>query len=211
MKIVPSHSAVALLGMALLAGTASPAEAQEGLELGFRGGLSMSSASVDFAQTLDKKSSRTGVAGGVFLSYHAGLVGLQVAAQYTQKGVDLEANNVLSQFDLRYAEFPAVVKLGIPLGVLKPSVFGGAGLGFNVGCDVGGEDCSGDFTSTEWTGLAGADLALYLGTISLWADGRYHVGLNDITDGSDLVTALKTRGWTFQLGVAVLIEYFTGV
>lgn len=209
-KIVRSLCA-ALLGMTILAGTASAGVAQEGLELGFRAGYSVATASVDVEQTFEK-SNRAGIAGGVFLDLHPGLFGFQVGAQYTKKGVDLEINSVLNRFDLTYAEFPAVVKLGIPLGVVKPGVFGGAGLGVLIGCDAGGgADCSGDIKNFEWAGVAGADIALYLGTLSLWADGRYHVGLNNVVDTSDVVGGLKNRHWTLQVGVAVVIEYFGGV
>lgn len=202
---------MAVVGTALLAATASPGQGQEGMELGFRGGYSAAGASVDVDQTFTK-TNRNGFTAGVFLSHHAGLLGLEVGAQYTKKGVDLEVDNVLHQFDLTYAEFPAVVKLGVPVGVLKPSVFGGGGLGFNLGCDAGGGvDCGDDIGNFEWSGIVGADLALYLGTISLWADGRYHIGLNDVIDASDVVTGLKNRNWTFQVGIAVLIEYFSGI
>jgi len=199
MRIVRGAAAF-ILGLALLAGSSSQAHAQNGLELGFRGGVSVASASVDIDQTFDK-SNRTGFAGGVFLNYDASLLGFQIGAQYTQKGVDLEIDNVVNEFDLSYLEIPAVVKLGIPLGVVKPSVFGGAGLGFNTGCDSNGEDCGDDFKSTDWTGIAGADVAIYLGSISLWADGRYHFGLSDISDASDVVGDLKNRNWTLQAGI----------
>jgi hypothetical protein len=115
--------------------------------------------------------------------------------------VDLEINNVVNELELGYIEIPAVLKLGIPLGMVKPSVFGGAGLGFNISCDVSGQDCSDGFKSSEWTGIAGADLAIYLGGLSLWADGRYHVGLNDIAEASDVVGDLKNRHWTLQVGL----------
>lgn len=210
MKIVRSLCA-ALSGLLLLTGTASPGNAQQGLELGFRGGSSVASASVDADATV-YTSSRTGLTGGVFLSLHEGVLGVEVGAQYTQKGVNLEINNVFSHFDLTYAEFPAVVKLGVPVGVFKPSVFGGGGIGYNIGCDASdGGDCSGDIKSFEWTAIAGADVALYLGTASLWADGRYHFGLNDVTGGGDTVTSLKNRSWTFQVGIAVVLQYFGGL
>jgi len=199
MRTVRALSA-ALLGVALLAGTFSSAAAQKGLELGFRGGVSVASASVDIDQTFDK-SNRTGFAGGLFLNYDASLLGFQIGAQYAQKGVDLELDNVVNEFSLSYLEIPAVVKLGIPLGVIKPSVFGGAGLGFNTGCDNQGDDCGDTFKSIDWTGIAGADVAVYLGSISLWVDGRYHFGLSNISDTSDVVGDLKNRNWTFQGGI----------
>jgi len=185
----------------LIGGIQAPAQAQEGgLVLGVRGGVSVASASVDASQTFDK-SNRTGFAGGVFFDYDAGVLGLQLGAQYAQKGVDLDLAGTVSEFSVKYLEIPAVLKVGIPLGMIKPSVLAGVGLGFNTGCDVSGVDCGSDIKSTEFTGIAGADLALHLGGISLWADGRYHFGLSNINDASDVVGDLKNRNWTFQAGI----------
>jgi len=191
----------ALLAIGFLGGPSSSAAAQEkGLEMGFRGGVSVASASVEVSETFDK-SNRTGFVGGVFLDYDAGVLGFQVGAQYAQKGVDLDIGQAVNEFSLSYLEIPAVVKLGIPLGVIKPSVFGGAGLGFKTGCESNGEDCGDDFKGTDFTGIAGADVAMYLGSISLWADGRYHFGFSDISDASNVVGDLKNRNWTFQAGI----------
>jgi hypothetical protein len=189
-----------LVGSALLAGTYSGAEAQNGLEFGARGGASVASASVDVSETFDK-SNRTGFVGGLFMNYDASIFGFQIGAQYSQKGVDLDIGNAVREFSLSYLEIPAVVKLGIPLGVIKPSVFGGAGLGFKTGCDSNGEDCADDFKGTDFSGIAGADVAIYLGSISIWADGRYHFGLSNINDTNDVVGDLKNRNWTIQAGL----------
>jgi hypothetical protein len=188
----------AVLGLTLL--SAAEVSGQAGLELGFRGGVSVASASVDVQDTFDK-SNRTGFAGGIFLNYDAGILGFQGGAQYTQKGVDLDLGEVVDEFSLSYLEIPAVFKLGLPLGIIKPSVFGGAGLGFKADCDIGGEDCGDSFKDLDYFGIAGADVAIYLGSISLWADGRYHFGLTDITDANDVVGDFKNRSWTLQAGI----------
>lgn len=188
-------------GITLLLGVAAGGlNAQQGLELGFRGGVSVSSASLDVSETFDKEN-RTGFAGGVFLNYDAGTLGFQVGAQYSQKGVDLDLDQVVNEFSLSYLEIPAVVKLGLPLGVIKPSIFGGAGIGFTAACDADGEDCSDDFKSTDAFGIAGADVAIYLGSISLWADGRYQFGFSDISEANDVIRDLKNRNWTLQAGI----------
>jgi len=198
MRIVRAGGA-ALLGVLLAAGSAAPARAQ-GLTLGFRGGVSVASASLDVGQTFDK-TNRTGFAGGVFLNLDAGMLGFQVGAEYVQKGVDLDIANTVSQLSLNYVEIPAVLKLGIPLGLVKPSVFGGVGLGLNAGCDNSGADCADQVKSTDFSGIAGADVALYLGGISLWADARYHFGLSNINEPSAVVQDLKNRNWTLQAGI----------
>lgn len=191
----------ALLAIGFLGGPSSRAAAQgKGLEMGFRGGVSVASASVEVSETFEE-SNRTGFVGGIFVDYNAGVLGFQVGAQYAQKGVDLEIGQAVNEFRLSYLEIPGVVKLGIPLGVIKPSVFGGAALGFKTGCDSSGEDCGDEFKGTDFTGIAGADVTMYLGSISLWADGRYHFGFSDISDASDVVGDLKNRNWTFQAGI----------
>ena len=111
------------------------------------------------------------------------------------------------QLDLGYLEIPAVVKLGLPLGMIKPSVFGGVGVGFNTTCegDINGTAACDAFSSTEYSGIFGADVALYLGGISLWADGRYHVGLNDISGDLEFANDLKNRVWALQAGIGVVL------
>jgi len=193
------RSAVATL--ASLALVAVPAQAQQGWELGVRGGASVASIGGDLADTFDS-SNTTGFVGGVFLNYDMGILGFQVAGQYTQKGSEFDAGEAVESFSLDYIEIPAVIKAGIPLGIAKPSVFGGVQLGFNASCDQNGEDCSDNVKSTEWSGVAGADVAFYVGSISLWVDGRYNFGLNDVNDAADVVGDLKNRAWTFQGGVA---------
>lgn len=191
---------LALAGLTLVAAAPRAAEAQQGLELGFRGGVSVATASLDVSQTFSKDN-RTGFAGGVFFNYDAAALGLQLGAEYTQKGVDLDIEGAIHNFSLNYLEIPAVVKLGLPLGVLKPSVFGGVGLGFKTKCDDDGVDCGNEFKSTDFSGIAGADVAIYLSSLSLWADGRYHFGLNDISKAHDVVGDLKNRNWTLQAGI----------
>ena len=191
----------AFTALALFATTAVPTQAQQGVELGVRGGVSVASASLDVGQTFSK-SNRTGFVGGVFLNFDAGLFGFQVGGQYAQKGVKLDFGNVVDELSLSYLEIPAVVKLGIPLGVVKPSILGGASLGFNTGCEFGDDDdCKDDFKSTDFSGILGADLAIYVGTISVWADGRYNFGFSDINEASDLVDDLKHRNWMLQAGL----------
>jgi len=183
----------AMIGLIL---AAPEARAQGGLELGLRGGVSVATASLDISETFSK-SNRTGFTGGVFANFDLGLLGLQVAGQYTQAGVTLDFGGVVDDLSIDYLEIPAVVKLGIPLAMLKPSLFAGAALGFNTSCDNAGVDCGADVKSTDWKGIVGADVALYLGSISLWADGRYNFGLASVSE----VDQLKNRNWLFQAGI----------
>lgn len=197
--------ATALVATLIIVAT-TPTDLGAQATLGVRGGVSVSSASVDLGQTFDKNN-RTGFAGGAFLDLGGSRpLGLQIGVQYTQMGVDLDLGEAVDEFSLDYVVIPAVVKLGIPLGALKPSVFGGVGLGFNTGCDVAGIDCGDDIGSTELHGIIGADVAFYLEGVSLFFDGRYNVGLNDVIDtDSYSIDELKNRAWTLQAGLGVAL------
>lgn len=163
---------------------------------GVRGGVSVANLESD---TFDS-SNRTGFAGGVFLDFGgSGLFGFQLGAQYNQKGAELDIGDAVRNFDLAYFEIPAAVKIGIPLGPVKPSLLGGVGMGFNTSCSPSGIECD-DVSKVTWHGLFGADVAIYLGGISLWADGRYQVGINDVFS-SDSFKNLKNRDWTLQAGI----------
>jgi len=185
--------------LAILAFSAPELHAQR--VLGFRGGVSVSSVEADLSDTFDD-SNRTGFVGGVFLDFGGSSpLGLQIGAQYSQKGAEIDFDDVVEDLDLAYLEIPAVVKFGIPLGAIKPSILGGAALGFNVKCEYGSAvSCDDEVTSTEWAGILGADVAFYLGGLSLWVDGRFHFGLNDISDALE-VDELKNRAWQLQGGI----------
>lgn len=191
-------------GMMLLALTAPAAHGQT--TLGVRGGVSGASIDVDELGDIVDDGNRTGFTGGLFLDFRGNdILGFQVGASYTQKGAELDLGDAVEELSLNYLEFPAVVKLGLPLGNLKPSVFGGVGLGLNVSCESGLQDCGEDITRLEWSGIFGADVAFYLGSFNLFVDGRYHYGLNDVSDIPDGAAfgELKTRAWTFQAGLGM--------
>jgi hypothetical protein len=194
LRKIASITVVAVTGLIL---AAPEAVAQAGFELGVRGGVSVASASLDVSETFSK-SNRTGFTGGVFANLDLGMLGLQVAGQYTQAGVTLDFGDAIDDLSIDYLEIPGVIKLGIPLAVVKPSLFAGAALGFNTGCDNAGVDCGDDVKSTDWKGIVGADVALYLGSVSLWADGRFNFGLASASE----VDELKNRNWIFQAGLA---------
>lgn len=189
-----------LAGLLVVSLSATPVSAQT--TFGVRGGVSVASVDADFGTTFDD-SNRTGFVGGVFLDFGGGnsVLGYQIGAQYSQKGAELDIGGTVDDLDLAYLEIPAVVKLGLPLPAIQPSVFGGVGIGFNTSCEFEtGGNCDDDVTSTEFSGILGADVELDLGGLSLFADGRYHFGLNDISDATD-INELKNRAWQLQAGL----------
>lgn len=184
--------------LSLLVG-ASVAHAQVPKVLGIRGGVSVASASIDDVSGTFDESNRTGFAGTVFFNTGKGIFSLQPELSYIQKGTS-------DQTELSYLELAALLKAGLPLGIARIGIFAGIGADFEMDCKVSeGSDstsCSDtgvDTKSPDWNGIFGLDLAVYLGSISLWGDGRYALGLSDISDLESV--SYKNRAWIFSAGV----------
>jgi len=195
-----SRLAGAVLATFSLVAIAGDAEAQlVDVTFGVRGGVSVASASFDL-ETFDADN-RTGFVGGPFLNLDFGIFGAQIAGMYHQMGFEGEDIDL----DLDYFEVPVVLKVGVPLPLVKPSVFGGVTLGFEGACEVNGVECSDDDTSgTQYAGVAGADVKISLGVASLWADGRYNFGLSDVNDAGDAfgeIGDFQNRAWNFTVGI----------
>lgn len=190
----------AALVAAGLAATTGPALAQSGVTLGVRGGVSVAGASLDASETFADEN-RTGLVGGAFLALQPGPFGLQLELLYHEKGFREE--NGPRDLDVAYLEIPALLKLGLPLAVVRPGVFGGVAVAFETRCEFRGLDCAEaglETNGTELSGVLGADLRVALGGLSLWADGRYSVGFSDIHDAGDLFEEIENRSWDFTVG-----------
>lgn len=197
------RSITSALFLSLLIG-ASVAQAQVPKVLGIRGGVSVASASIDdIGETFDQ-SNRTGFAGTVFFNTGKGIFSLQPELSYIQKGVAESGSS--NQTELSYLELAALLKAGLPLGIARIGIFAGIGADFEMDCTIsdGSEstscsDSGVDTKSPDWNGLFGLDLAVYLGGISLWGDGRYALGLSDISDLESI--SYKNRAWIFSAGI----------
>ena len=175
---------------------------------GAKAGVSVSSADLGDIPATFSKSNQTGFAGGLFIHNYWGLFGGQLEASYIQKGVKGTSasgvENAATKID--YIELAALLKLGLPLGIVRPGLFGGIGFDIKVSCS---EDSPGTIAfcdnvkSTDWAGILGGDVIVYFGSFSVFGDGRYNFGLSNIDGVDDVLDAAeyKNQGWTFQAGV----------
>jgi hypothetical protein len=185
-------------------GLFSTAQAQVPKVLGVRGGVSVASASIDDVSGTFDQSNRTGFAGTLFFNTGKGVFSLQPELSYIQKGV--EESGTSNSTELSYLELALLLKAGLPLGIARAGVFGGIGADFEMDCKIAegsqSESCSDaglETNSPDWNGLFGIDVAVYLGSISLWGDGRYAVGLSNISDLESI--SYKNRSWIFSAGI----------
>jgi hypothetical protein len=197
-----------IAGIALFLGLASSAPAlAQGRTLGVRLGASIATLNTDAQDLLDREN-RTGIVAGVFYNRSlGGPLGYQVEVLYASRGTDFEDG---SSFDLAYVEIPALLKVSVPVGMVRPGVFGGVALALKVDCKIDdgtSESCDDveglDVKSTDFNAVVGGDLQLGLAGLSVWGDARYYVGLSDVGELGDVVEDVKNRSWELTAGVGI--------
>lgn len=198
------HAGIAGLVLLIVCSAAQDLRAQS--TFGARIGTSVATLDTDTESILDEDN-RTGPVYGVFYNRELGVLGYQVEVLYTKRGTELTDGGAL---DLAYVQVPALLKVGVPTGILRPGLFGGVALAVKVDCEVVGNGSSGcsdiggfEIDDVDWNAVAGADLRVSLAAVSLWADGRYYVGLSDVGDFEDIVDDVKNRSWELTAGVGI--------
>lgn len=195
---------IAWIALLLVCSIAPTLEAQG--TFGARVGTSVATLDTDAESILDEDN-RSGPVFGVFYNRDLGVLGYQLEVLYTKRGTDLTGGGSL---DLAYVQIPALLKAGVPVGMLRPGIFGGIALALKVDCEVvdggssGCDDISGfELNDVDWNAVFGVDLRLPLTAISLWADGRYYMGLSDVGEFDDVVDDVKNRSWELTAGVGI--------
>lgn len=196
---------IAGITLTLTLAAASAALAQS-RTLGARLGASVATLDVEFDEALDEEN-RTGLVAGVFYNQSFGPLGYQLEVLYSKRGADFGDDGSI---DLTYVTIPALLKVGLPAGLLRPSLFGGVALALEIDCEVDEttpeacDDVEGlEVSSTDWNGVVGAELALGLAGATVLADGRYYVGLSDVVEFEDVAGDVKNRSWEFTAGVGI--------
>ena len=196
-----------------LAFSATDATAQL-LTFGAKGGATFSSVS-DPDGYFSDVGSRSGSVLGGFLSVGTGPLALRGEVLLVQKGFSGGREGSDIDFDVDYVEIPVLLMLRLGTGPIRPSVYGGAAVGFERSCSVSATgvnvvaegDCDRpdlelERESTDLGAVVGAEVMFGLGGVSVVVDGRYTRGLTTL-DASDDPDEIKNRAFLLMAGLAI--------
>jgi hypothetical protein len=178
---------------------ASAPVAQAGGILGARLGTSISNVSGGVSNTIDM-ANQNGFTATAFLQMGDGLISLQPELGYVEKGVT--EKTTASDLQFNYAEIAGLAKVNIPVLPVQTHVFGGVGADVNVK-NVVPAGTSVDVNKLDWNAIFGGDVMLKMAGLAVVGDGRYAMGLSDVTSASSAVGDIKNRAWMFSAGVGI--------
>ncbi|MDX2058332.1 MAG: porin family protein [Gemmatimonadales bacterium] len=160
---------------------AAPLAAQA--ELGVKVGMTFGNISNKGVLPGDLET-RNGVAGGLALAARGGVVGVGIEALYAQRGLRSDQSLATARARLDYIDIPAYLRVSLPTPGVRPFVYAGPQVSFEVKCRrANGADCqpeiSGERDKTTYAGVIGAGVRLG-GRTGLTVEGRYLYGLSDL-------------------------------
>jgi hypothetical protein len=193
--------------LTLAATAAIPAGAAE-LRLGPLAGANAATISVTNPEPWNAYGTKTRPIFGAIAELRLGpSLSLAVEPAFVGKGFTLTESDETMRADLDYVEVPLYAKYRLTRGSVRPYVGGGAFLGFLRRAEMDGADFKDEVKDTD-AGLAfGGGIELVSGSATLFLDGRYALGLTNIsaslddTDSEARNRGLQVRaGVTFRLG-----------
>lgn len=199
--------------LAALPGVARAQDSPGPVSLGLQAGVNVA----DLAGTDNEFAphDRFGFIGGGFLKLNpSDRYAIQLDVLYVQKGgeenTELTPEDPEDQFFVNYVELPLLFKVVLSTSGVRPEIFAGPSLAFEVSCSYdafpGGQsdrmNCSevGIQTRSLDLGIAlGADVEIPLGSGYVVVDGRGIVGLRSI-DASDESLDIRNRFLSLMVG-----------
>ena len=199
-----------------LVGIASPANGQSQLpfDIGVRGGTGQATFYGDDVRINDW---RPGFTGGLFATFQVNsFFSVQPEVVYSVRGSkSLDYREIDGPRDVRIRkdvlEIPVLAKVGVPLSRIYqqlpssiiPRGYVGPAVGFITNAESGSEDVGDTFSSIDFGGVAGGEIAYAIdrGPLSEIAiDGRYNIGIANLGD-TDSFEAVHNMSFTGTLSL----------
>jgi hypothetical protein len=190
-----------LVSFALLA-IAAPAVLYAQGEAGLKGGVSFGNIS-NKGVLPGNLGTRTGFAGGIYLGYRVGFIGVGLEGLYARRGAKSDSSFATAQTRLDYIDVPAYVKVALPTPLLQPFAYAGPQVSFEVRCRTAADAACPDAATsgrkkTDYGAVVGAGVRF--GGLGL--EGRYVYGLRDLKLNTVTDThSYKTRTFLILLSI----------
>jgi len=183
--------------LVLVAGNTAHAQS-----IGFKAGGSLANQEFDPEA---ERNSLSGFAGGGFLRFGFGRMGIQLEVLSLTKGS--ESVTDFSETKLTYIEVPLLLHLPLTVGQsFAPYVIVGPSLAFDINCEVEvgdvPQDC-GEREKVDFGVSTGGGLGVAAGPGALLLEGRYTWGLKNISE--DPAAEIKNRTALFIIGYEIPI------
>ena len=180
--------------------------------VGIKGGFNFSSISFKPADPeMPDFQNLRGLTGGLFFSLSMGFVGIQPEILYSRRGMMYEIDtDTKLEYLADYIEGLVLVKLSVlPAGPVRPVIFAGPSFGYllkakgRMTTPEGTEevDLTETYEKTEWAAVFGAGLDFKLAGILLTVDGRYHMGLTNVSTEVEVGQTVKNKGFSVLVGI----------
>jgi hypothetical protein len=200
----------------LLLALAATANAQFGLAIGPKAGVTISTFR---GSDLDNIDNRISWLGGLFLNAQISpMVTLQPEIILTRRGAEFMNNNVRRNLRVNYFEVPVLAKIRLPIGdVVFPHVMLGPNFSFRTNLDYSSYDTdAGTTITTNEADIRKSDVGAIVGAgidiqtrgsgVFFTIDGRYGFGFNNINRVDDTIE-LRNAGWYFSAGIGFLLRH----
>jgi hypothetical protein len=215
-------------GTALLAIVCSIALAPAGagaqeVTLGLKGGLNLSSLSVDDPADPDLDfDNQIDFLAGAFVQFGIGRIfALQPEVLYSQRGAKSRGIDPATKLNQNYNEIPRLLmaRLSSRESPIYPLLYAGPTVAFPTRCRVTEEgggtsesfDCDDpqadgalEPTKTDFGLVFGGGFEILYSRLTIQLDARYNFGLTNLNDSADAEqVSVKLRTWSFMLGLGI--------
>lgn len=193
-----------------------PARAEVGA--GLLAGVNIATLGSDDEGLDDAMASKTFAVGGVVLDFPISeAVSVRLEPMYMPKGTTflLEVDEIDFPLTLRLTsvELPILLKLSRTTGAVRPYLVIGPSFGYRTGAattdEITGEEeeieDDDDLATWDYGVTGGGGLSYALGRASVFAEGRYTLGLADLDRQPDADVALKNRGVQILAGFTIRV------
>lgn len=195
MKKILAITAI-VLGLGVQAQQTKEGKKDSGIELIPKAGINIASQSI---KNVSGEKSKTSFQAGLGVNIQTGKknFSIQPEVNFISKGTKFKNSFGTQTYNFNYIEIPILAKYSFgPLYVNA-----GPSIGFLMGKNDRIKEAYGKTRSIDFGLQMGAGVAIPAGPGKLIVDGRYNLGLNNISDEKG--TDVKNRGFAISLGYAI--------